>query len=111
MGTKPLTHRQRYWLEHLSAAAKTDGSLVNYAKTHQLAVAQLYVWKSRLTTLGHWPVTSPANESGFVRVAAVCVSSPATTVNVLLPNGLRLELQVTLDRHLLRELMAAGVDT
>jgi hypothetical protein len=52
MDSKPLTTRQQYWLDHLTAAAASDGTLVDYAKTHQLTPKHLYQWNARSIDLG-----------------------------------------------------------
>lgn len=104
MGTRPLTKRQQYWLDHLVAASESSGTLVDYAKAHKLTPKRLYQWKTRLMALGQLPRSSAAREPGFVRVATPRHSTKASLV---MPNGLRLELQGTLDRHLIRELIAA----
>ena len=110
MFRKPLTKRQQYWRDHLMAATESGDSFPDYANAHQLNIKSLYGWRTRLKALGHLPTVDKATSPGFVRVAAADTSSPMHKVSVILPNGLRLELQVTLDRHLLRELMAVGVD-
>jgi len=48
MATKPITKRQHYWLDHLINAASTDGSLVAYARAHDLKPKDLYLWKFNL---------------------------------------------------------------
>jgi len=109
MGSRPLTARQKQWLDHLTAAAASKGTLVEYARMHQLTPKHLYQWKKRLIALGYLDRTGAAKPTAFVRVAPP--ASPALTkANLIMPNGFRLELQGPLDRYLIRELIAAAGD-
>ncbi len=109
MGTKPLTARQQYWLNHLTAAAAIDGPLVDYAKTHQLTPKHLYQWKTRLIDLGHLGSIGAVKKAAFIRVATPRSSTHSDAKACLvMPNGIRLELQGSLDRGLIRELIAAA---
>lgn len=107
MGSRPLTTRQKHWLDHLTAAAASDGTLVEYAREHQLTPKHLYQWKARLIALGYLERAGAAKQTAFVRVA----TPPSPTLakaNLVMPNGIRVELQGPLDRHLIRELIAAA---
>ena len=109
MGTKPLTTRQRYWLDHLTAAAASGGTLVGYAEKHQLNAKRLYQWKTRLVDLGHLGNTGTVKKPAFVRVATPRSSTHSNAkASLVMPNGIRLELQGALDRGLIRELIAAA---
>ncbi len=80
-----LTEKQAYWKTHLEAASSFDGSLVDYARAHDLSAKKLYVYKTQLRKLEEAPEVS----AGFVKVTtpAAKTSSPVT---VSLPNGVRL---------------------
>lgn len=109
MGSRPLTTRQKHWLDHLTAAAASKGTLVDYAKTHQLTAKHLYQSKKRLIALGYLDRVGTVKQTAFVRVA----TAPRPTLanaNLVMPNGFRLELQGPLDRHLIRELIAAACE-
>ena len=109
MDAKSLTARQQYWLNHLTAAAASDSTLVDYAKTHQLTPKHLYQWKTRLVDLGHLGSTGAVKKPAFVRVAAPRSSTHSNAkASLVMPNGIRLELQGALDRGLIRELIAAA---
>ncbi len=109
MGSKPLTARQQYWLDHLTAAAASDGTLVDYAKTHQLTPKHLYQWKTRLIDLGHLGSARTLKKAAFVRVAAPRSSTIThSKASLVMPNGIRLEWQGTLDGGFIRELIAAA---
>ena len=79
-----LTEKQAYWKTHLEAARSFDGSLVDYARAHDLSAKKLYVYKTQLCKL-----EEASGVSGFVKVTppAAKASSPVT---VSLPNGVRL---------------------
>lgn len=107
MGSRPLTARQQHWLHHLTSAAASKGTLVEYAREHQLTPKHLYQWKTRLIALGYLDRTGAVKQTAFVRVAPPPSPSLANA-NLVMPNGVRLELQGPLDRHLIRELIAAA---
>lgn len=102
MPSKRITKRQRYWLDHLNNADSHGGSLVAYAKAHDLKPKDLYVWKTQLIKLGHLPISSKRAGSRFVPVVPVANPVSATLV---MPNGFRLELQGGVDRALLQDLV------
>ncbi len=105
MPIKPITQRQRYWLDHLNTAATSGGSLVDYAAAHQLKAKHLYGWKTRLIIAGHLPDTRKGKKPGFVSVVP---TRNTPTASLFMPNGFRLELQGTIDRGLLRDLITVA---
>jgi hypothetical protein len=107
MGSRPLTTRQKHWLDHLTAAADSKGTLVDYARGHQLKPKHLYQWKKRLIALGYLDREGAVKHTASVRVAPT-PSPTLAKANLVMPNGFRLELQGTLDRYLIRELIAAA---
>lgn len=78
-----LTKKQAYWKSHIEAAESYEGSLVDYAREHDLEVKKLYVYKTALRE--RELVTT---NTGFVRVA----QAAAMGVSVTLPNGVKLTL-------------------
>ncbi len=80
-----LTEKQAYWKTHREAARSFDGSLVDYARAHDLSAKKLYVYKTQLRKLEEASEVS----AGFLKVTtpAAKTSSPVT---VSLPNGVRL---------------------
>lgn len=80
-----LTQKQAYWKSHLEAAESFDGSLVDYARAHDLEVKKLYVYKTALRERSEITTTS-----AFVRVSQRSVSTAG--VGVTLPNGVKLTL-------------------
>jgi hypothetical protein len=105
MPIKPITQRQRYWLEHLNTAAISGSSLVDYAAAHQLKARHLYAWKTRLIVSGHLPDSRKGKKPGFVSVVP---TRNATTASLVMPNGFRVELQGAVDRALLQDLIHAA---
>ena len=85
-----LTEKQQFWKSHLEAAEVFDGSLVDYARTHDLEVKKLYVYK---TALREREALTPRSNAGFVRVSTQSTTTQVGSgVGVMLPNGVRLSL-------------------
>lgn len=101
-----ISERQQYWLKHLEAADASEQSMAAYATAHDLKLAQLYQWKTRLTARGVWPVSS--NPSAFVPVAKSVSQSGAARCTVTFPNGVRLEVAGRVDAEQLRALFTAA---
>ena len=53
MAVKPMTAKQRYWLEHVTAADASDGTLSEYAAEQDLPLKSLYGWKTKLIRRGY----------------------------------------------------------
>ena len=90
---RALTEKQAYWKKHLEAAQSYDGSLADYARTHDLSSKKLYGYKTRIRKL------EGAGISGrFVKVMPPAAASLPMSlsaplpVTVSLPNGVRLTL-------------------
>ena len=88
MSDTPTTERQQYWLNHIRAAAASDGSIADYARSEGLKPKELCSWKGILARRGLLGDAARGNKSGFVRVIA-----PARphSMSLVLPNGVRLE--------------------
>jgi len=82
-----LTRKQAYWKAHIEAADEFAGSLVDYARLHDLEVKQLYVYKTSLREKA-----ALAESVGFVQVTTSQSMSMNTGIQVMLPNGVRLSL-------------------
>jgi len=48
----PITERQKFWRDHVPAAAAFDGTIVEYAKANNLKSKEIYQWKTSLTKRG-----------------------------------------------------------
>ncbi|MFC4311605.1 hypothetical protein ACFPN2_21075 [Steroidobacter flavus] len=90
------------WLEHLRRCEASGGSVVAYAKEHNLRAWALYQWRSRLVREGLWPdkarkATRDAQgqvaPAPFARVT-VTSPMPAYVMHLKLGNGRRAEIEV-----------------
>lgn len=119
------TKKQRYWLDHLVACAKSGRRLSEYAVTHGLDLRRLYSWKTRLKDRGLLPGgplppavrprrsvpirgAAPGGGQSAIGFAAVHVSGgdgPSPALRVRFPNGIIVETAgfgaASLDRDLL----------
>ena len=44
-----ITERQKFWRDHVLAAAASGGTIVEYAKSNNLKTKDIYQWKTSLT--------------------------------------------------------------
>jgi len=96
-----LTKKQRYWKEHLDAAASFDGSLADYARQHDLNPKKLYVFKNAIAKK-----EQPNEAAPF---AAVTVADDArligtSTAKITLPIQITLTVPVSVAPELLDRL-------
>ena len=71
MNTTTLTEKQQYWLKHLTAIEIFDGTLKQYAETHNLILQDIYSWKSQLRQKGvidPAPLSPKKNKPTFAKV-------------------------------------------
>jgi len=91
---RPLTKRQRYWLEHLDAWRSEGGPLTVYARAHGLRIKSLYYWRGKEAEL-RGEETRPIQPPRFSRVEVSPVSSrgegDTRPLRVCWPNGVRVE--------------------
>ncbi|MBA3562420.1 MAG: hypothetical protein H0W33_00120 [Gammaproteobacteria bacterium] len=108
MAKPELSERQQYWLEHITAADASDGTLVAYAAAHELNVKDLYQWKTAFARRGVLP--GKAGKRAFVRVATPPPPAAAlpTSCSITLPNGVRLQVAGALDATMLGEVLTAA---
>jgi len=52
MADAPITERQKFWRDHVLAAATFDGTIVEYAKSNNLKTKDIYQWKTSLARRG-----------------------------------------------------------
>ena len=109
MAVKPMTAKQRYWLEHITAADASDGTLSEYAAEQDLSLKSLYGWKTRLIRHGFY---SPERPSGFASIKTVDLTSgvpmpPAEQprCRVTLPSGARVEFMGSLSPATIRSIL------
>ena len=99
MPEKQPTERQRYWRDHIHAAHNSNGTLVDYAKTNDLKVKDLYAWKTLLSQRG----LLDAPRKSFVAIVPE-QHRPADLCRVLFPNGIVLELSGGISIELIQHL-------
>ena len=87
---KPLTERQRCWLQHIRACGDGQQSLKAYARQHRLNIQTLYAAKKQLKRQGLLDQSPRAPR--FVRLTPAPVRPAPVTCRVLLVNGTVVEL-------------------
>lgn len=87
---KPLTAKQQYWFDHISAAQRNGQSLSAYAEAHQLNIKALYNWR---WTFSKRELKQPATQTSFVKVLppSKVANSIQAPIIVTLQNGVRLQ--------------------
>lgn len=88
---KPLTAKQQYWFDHISAAQRNEQSLSTYAAAHQLNIKALYNWR---WTFSKRELKQSATQTSFVKVVLPPSNVPTSIqppIIVTLPNGVRLQ--------------------
>jgi len=66
MQTKTLTEKQQYWLKHIEAIDKFDGTLKQYAADHSLVLQDIYSWKSQLRQRGVIGAVPQSPQNGVI---------------------------------------------
>ena len=90
---KPLTAKQQFWFDHISAAQRNGQSLSDYAAIHQLNLKALYNWR---WTFSKRDKSLPAKGGAFIKIvhptnAPISIQSP---IIATLPNGVQLQFDV-----------------
>ena len=113
MGSTQITERQRYWLDHVLAAASHDGSIVAYAAANGLKPRDLYQWRTALAKRGFLTArkAKPLSEFAEVKVSAKPVSAPSSRsasvhCRLILPCGSIVEYFDPIDPGALSQLLA-----
>ena len=105
MPAKPMTARQRHWLEHVKAAEASDGTLSDYASRHDLNLKALYQWKTKLIKLCLY---APKPDSGFVSVRPAPVApSLVPGCSITLVNGTRIAFTGTMNSQSIRAILTS----
>jgi hypothetical protein len=91
---RELTERDRHWLEHLRACARSGETAKGYAARKGLSLGAWYEAKRRLVRRGAWPATIAA-AAPRPRFMPVTVATPAPAsapaLQLRLANGTTLE--------------------
>jgi len=91
-----ITQRQKFWRDHVLAAAASDGTIVEYAKANGLKTKDIYQWKTSLTKRGLLERDEKKRSDDFVVLAPAPTtwktSNEFLTLRLTLSCGTRLEL-------------------
>ena len=68
MASSQITERQRYWRDHVLAAASHEGSIVAYDAANDLKTRDLYQWRTALIKRGILPAKKAKLHSEFAEV-------------------------------------------
>lgn len=108
-----ITERQRYWRDHVLAAAAYNGSIVEYAAANNLKTKDLYQWKTALTKRGFLPLekAEPATDFAEVKLTATPPQSSLAVKScaqcrLTLPCGSVLECFNSVDPEFITRLLA-----
>ena len=95
MADTPITERQKFWRDHVLAAAAFDGTIVEYAKANNLKTKDIYQWKTSQTKRGLLNRSEKKSSDDFVVVTPVATkpekSEQLLTLRLTLSCGTRLE--------------------
>ena len=75
-----VTVKQKYWSEHLLQAEAFDGSLTQYAQTHNIPVQTLYRWRNYFKPSS---ITTPKIKPLFTQL----ITSPVSDICITLQMG------------------------
>ena len=91
----PITERQKFWRDHVLAAAAFDGTIVEYAKANNLKTKDIYQWKTSLTKRGLLDRGEKKRSDDFVVVTPVATKQKKPeeflSLRLILSCGIRLE--------------------
>ena len=96
---KPLTEKQRYWMNHITTAQSQKLSLSRYASQHNLPLKALYNWHWLLKSKGlvgaemsakpfvpvvreHQPNPNKAHNAGYVNVTLSFANNTQVDIQV-----------------------------
>ena len=99
-----LTHRQRYWLEHIQACEATGQSMAEYAASQDIAVRAMYAGKKILVKKGLVPGIHPAR---FQRVQ-VLEAPLSSQWRIGLPNGVSVAFACEVDARTLTTVLSSA---
>jgi hypothetical protein len=85
----PLTLKQQYWFDHITAAQQNSQALSDYAALHNLSTKALYNWRWTFSKKAQAPVSK---KSAFVKIIPPAISANKEPDIVIFPNGIRLQL-------------------
>lgn len=101
-----MAERQQYWLEHVRAAEASEGTQADYARANGIKTRELYQWKAVLIRRGLLP--APNEESSFVSVTSNANNASESGCTIVLPNGVRIDIQGPLVTEQLQDIVATA---
>ncbi len=104
MQKKPLTERQRYWLEHIQSWNQSGLRMSEYAKDQGFAVRSMYDAKKALVKRGLLPRSRSSYATRFEQVQII-ESSAESEWRVALSNGSVVEFSASFDEQVLRTVL------
>ena len=98
-GTAQPTERDRFWLDHEAALAKSGQTAKSYAAEHELSLYAFYQARKRLRALGllakggtrRIPAKVERKPAAFSKIELATPRSVAREFRLSLPNGVVLE--------------------
>ena len=110
MQHKPLTERQRYWLEHIQAWNKSGKRMSEYAKDQNFPVRSMYDAKKALVKKGILP-RSRSSCTDTTRFEQVQIIEPSNESEwrITLPNGAAVEFTASLDEQTLSTVLKTAI--
>lgn len=108
MQHKPLTERQRYWLEHIQAWNKSGKRMSEYAKDQNFPVRSMYDAKKTLVNKGILPRSRSSYTARFEQVQII-ESSNESEWRITLPNGLAVEFTASLNEQTLSTVLKTAI--
>ena len=99
-----LTHRQRYWLEHIQACETSGKSIAEYATEHGVNARAMYSGKKILVNKGVLPATQPTR---FQRVQ-VMEAAVSSQWRIGLPNGVSVGFVGAVDARALTTVLSVS---
>ena len=108
MHHKPLTERQRYWLEHIQAWNKSGKRMSEYAKDQNFPVRSMYDAKKTLVNKGILPRSRSSYTARFEQVQIIESSSESEWC-ITLPNGVAVEFTASLNEQTLSTVLKTAI--
>ena len=100
MQKKPLTERQRYWLDHIQSWNESGMRMSEYARDQNFPVRAMYDAKKALVKKGILPRPRISHATRFEQVQIIEPSAESEW-RIGLPNGTVVEFSASFDEHIL----------
>ncbi len=104
MQKKPLTDRQRYWLNHIQSWNESGMRMSEYARSQNFPVRAMYDAKKTLVKKGILPRSRISHATRFEQVQII-ESSAQSEWRIGLPNGTIVEFSASFDENVLGSIL------